>query len=447
MAEYGGGGAGSSAPGDKVSVNGADTTSGFLAAKLSAGAGVSLTVLNPGGNEQLQISNSPAGQTFIIRADLAALTSQDSAAFPNGCQAYAVSAAQTGKWYRKSRAYVVGNYTLWCQSYGFGVVGFGPGQQAATSSAEPEIQLNMTALIDNLGNQQGVITDSLNNVWFTVNGGSFTKIDIYKFSLSKCLASGTPTPDLNIPILLTGGEQSESAIALFDRVNNALWVADGNHGGIGQTRMRVYGPRAYTSVPSKSSLSILANNPALNSNQQDAVFDGLGNMWCSVAVSTGGSNGGILMFSAAQLVSGGTVAPAVGWFGSNFTGPGLGATCNMAIGPDNLLWVANFSGSNNVQAWDMTNPVSGNPAPAIVLTSASFNGPYAVSFDPAGNLWVNNGNVNGLMRIPKAQLAASGVVVPDVILTPPVAALTSKFTFPNNPDRVGLLPSGAPITQ
>lgn len=55
MAKYFGGGAGSSAPGDKVSVDSADTNSGFLASKLVAGASIALTVVNPGANESLRI--------------------------------------------------------------------------------------------------------------------------------------------------------------------------------------------------------------------------------------------------------------------------------------------------------------------------------------------------------------------------------------------------------
>lgn len=354
-----------------------------------------------------------------------------------------VAATGGGRWFRKSKAYVIGNYTLWCQSFAFGVVGFTPGQQAATSSAEPEIVLNMTTLTTTTGNQQGVITDALGNLWLIVNGNGFLRIDVYKFSLAKCLASGTPTPDLHIPIVLTGGDETEAAIALFDRLNNAIWIADGAHGTFGQTRLRHYGPKAYAYSTPIFDHTVTITTPAINSNQQDAVFDGLGNLWVSSAFSTGSFNGGIFMITAAQLATGGAVAATVAWVGSNLTGPGLGATCGMAIGPDNLLWVANFGGGNNVQAWDMSQP-SGNPAPVIILTSAAFNGPYAVEFDPQGNLWVNNGNVNGLMRIPKAQLGATGVVTPDVILTPVTAALTSKFTFPNNPDRVGLLASGAP---
>ena len=55
MAKYGGGGGGGSGAGHTVSVDNADTTSDFLANKLVAGTSIALTVLNPGGNEQLRI--------------------------------------------------------------------------------------------------------------------------------------------------------------------------------------------------------------------------------------------------------------------------------------------------------------------------------------------------------------------------------------------------------
>ena len=60
-----GGGAGINVRGgnDKVKVDSSDTIADFLLAKLSAGAGVNLAVLNPGGNEQVQITATGAGST------------------------------------------------------------------------------------------------------------------------------------------------------------------------------------------------------------------------------------------------------------------------------------------------------------------------------------------------------------------------------------------------
>ncbi len=52
------GGAGSDG---KVKVDGADTTADYLVPKIAPGAGIALTILNPGGNEQLQISATGSG--------------------------------------------------------------------------------------------------------------------------------------------------------------------------------------------------------------------------------------------------------------------------------------------------------------------------------------------------------------------------------------------------
>lgn len=49
---------------NKVSVSLADTTPGFLQGKLAAGAGITLTVLNPGANESLSISASGGGSAI-----------------------------------------------------------------------------------------------------------------------------------------------------------------------------------------------------------------------------------------------------------------------------------------------------------------------------------------------------------------------------------------------
>jgi hypothetical protein len=49
-------GGGGAPPDHKVLVDGADTTADYLAGKLAAGAGIGLTVLNPGGNEGVEIS-------------------------------------------------------------------------------------------------------------------------------------------------------------------------------------------------------------------------------------------------------------------------------------------------------------------------------------------------------------------------------------------------------
>jgi hypothetical protein len=75
----------------KVKVDGADTTPDFLVPKIVAGAGIALGVLNPGGNEQLQITAAGAPPTFetvntISTGNLGGTTlvGVDATAFPDG---------------------------------------------------------------------------------------------------------------------------------------------------------------------------------------------------------------------------------------------------------------------------------------------------------------------------------------------------------------------------
>lgn len=353
-----------------------------------------------------------------------------------------IASSSGGRWFRKSKAYVVGNFTLWCQSYGFGVVGFTPGQLTTTSTHEPDIVLDMTELIDNVGNQQGVITDTLGNLWFAVNGASLTAITFSKFLLADCLASGTPPVELTISAPLPG--ESEAACLGFD-LRNGLWCAVGGHGGAGVSSMVRYGVRSYGVSGGTPTLSLTSGAATTTSNQQDLVFDGQGNLWGSIGVTAGGFNGGIFMFTAAQQAAGGTPVPTIFWSGSNLTGPNLGSTCGLAIAPNGFIWSADFSNGlgASVRAWAPTH-ATGNPAPDVVLTCATFNGPYSIAFDLAGNLWVQNGNDNRLQRIPAASLVSSGAVVADVVLSPTLATLTGKITFAKTPDRSGLLPSGYP---
>lgn len=65
-----GGGSGFATGDHKVLVDGADTTADFLRAKLDQGTGILLTVLNPGGNEQVRIAATGAPPTGAAGGDL-----------------------------------------------------------------------------------------------------------------------------------------------------------------------------------------------------------------------------------------------------------------------------------------------------------------------------------------------------------------------------------------
>ncbi len=409
------------------------------------------------------VPQGDAAVAFVIRANLAALTTQDNENLPNGCQAYVVAEQEIyqldtadalttfspliiarggggpGKWYRRSRAYVVGNYTLWCESFGFGAVGFTPGQ-FVTGTFAPDIALNFGGLPGT--GQEDVIVDNLGNLWCTFNGPSvFNEIHIRKFLIKDCLRTGTPPIAVTIDVPVPAS--SESGCSLFDR-DGALWTNNGTHGAAGVASFLRYGQRAYQQPEAIADTTLVSINSPSTSNVQSMIVDGAGNLWASLVQGNNGAfTGAIVMFTRAQLQAGGSgIAPSVYWTGSNFSGSAIGSTMGMAFAANGWLWCAQGFGGSAIRAWNTVGAASGNPAPNVIITCAAFANPYTLAFDPAGNLWTQNAVDNRLMRIPKAQLGASGVVVPDVIITSTVAL--GNITFPHNPDKSGVQPSGWP---
>lgn len=84
------------------------------------------------------------------------------------------------------------------------------------------------------------------------------------------------------------------------------------------------------------------------------------------------------------------------------------------------LWVANSQNDTIVEYLKSSLAQSGNPVPAIVLTSDSSNsidGPSGLAFDSSGDLWVTNVGNNSVVEFTPSQLAASGNPTPNVTLT------------------------------
>jgi hypothetical protein len=342
----------------------------------------------------------------------------------------------TGRWFRRTKAFVVGNYTLWCESYGTGIVGFTPGQLLASGTKTPDILLSASGLPIN--GVQELITDTSGDLWLTFNDGFFTAVTVRKYLLRDCLSSGAiaPVVVLNVPTPVS----TECGTSAFDHASR-LWVANGGHGTFGVFSVERYAEADYGATGGTPEATLTIAPSPSTSNTQNICFDHAGNMWASLGFvgSGGGLNGGILMFTPAQLESAAIgMAPQVSWIGSNFTGTAIASTNGLAVSPDGTqLWCCNYP-DNKIRAWSIVGASSGNPPPAVVLTSASFNKPYTAVFDASGNLWTQNALDSRLLRISKANLGASGSVVPDVIITSTVPLGT--LCFPNSSDRSGVLP-------
>lgn len=370
-----------------------------------------------------------------------------------------IAASGGGNWFRRNKKYVVGNFTLWACPLGghFGggdskIGGFTPGQIAASNANVPNIILDLVADFPVATTTiTSALVDLLGNLWVTgFSSNALTAAVIKKYKLSDILSSGTPTP--SVSIVLTPPASVSNTTTAFDKQNN-LWILYGKGGTFGVATLQKFNQSTYQNSGSPTpDITITLFNPGAvlpaTANTEGIAFDAEGNLWVGVGATNGATQGGMLMFTQAQLnVTNTAILPSVFWSGSNFPGGGgNNAVSGICFGPTGLLWVASYSG-NKISAYDPRSPSSGNPAPLIVLTSTTFNGPIWVCFDTAGNLWACNDNNSLIYRIPAASLAASGAVVPDVILSQAtILAFPAEITFPNNPNRSGFLTSGVPIT-
>lgn len=388
-----------------------------------------------------------------IAADLTALATNDIPGLPNGFQVYVVAekeiyrldtanpltassplivargaTAGAGAWYRRSRAYVVSNFTLWVACGNASaryIAGYTPGQLTATATVTPDILIQNS---NNTGSSVAVVTDMLGNLWWSRTRSASNNL-LLKIALKDTLQTGTPAEQVALNLGNTG-----SSWLAFDKDNN-LWSV------IGSAAFQKYTPEQYSvSGTPTPTISIQARGVA--GGQLYILFDDRNNLW-----SVSFSSPSMSMMSAGQLLFSSTLTqnPAFVWSGSNFVG-----CSGFAFGPTGLVWLTNYvGGAGSLKAFDPRSPSSGNPAPSITLTSASFVGLTDVSFDSSGNLWAMNFDNTKILRIPAASLGASGAVTPDIIITPstPTGALTSAFSlnFAQQPNRSGLIPSGAPI--
>ena len=72
------------------------------------------------------------------------------------------------------------------------------------------------------------------------------------------------------------------------------------------------------------------------------------------------------------------------------------------------LWVSSFSNNKLVEFAASQLGTTGSPAPNVVISSPSLDGPGQPAFDSSGNLWVTNALNNTVVKFTPAQLGATG---------------------------------------
>jgi len=259
---------------------------------------------------------------------------------------------------------------------------------------------------------------------FSTAGGLWVANGSNVLEFGDTFTSRTPNIAPNVVLTNSAGFLSTQGV-LFDTAGD-LWVIDG--GAIATSSTGDAFPAldefsAAELAPGGSldltpTVQITGDATGLLFPQQ-AVFDSTGNMWV-----TDNSAGDVDVFSADQLVTGGNIAPfaTLTATGSNlFAGP-LG----IVFDSSGDLWVAN-NADTDIFEFDATTVATvlstGGPnlaVPDVVLStsSSSIEGPWALIFDPLGDLISSNANTPfTVVAFSPADLAASGSPTPLVTLS------------------------------
>jgi sugar lactone lactonase YvrE len=233
--------------------------------------------------------------------------------------------------------------------------------------------------------------------------GNANNSTIAEYTPAQLAQSGDPAAQ----VLLSNATSSPDGITAptgmaFDSAGN-LWVSNFD----GNDQVAEFAKAELASTGNVTPTVILTS--AALSNADGLAFDSTGNLW----VAQDG-NETVVEFTPAQLVASGAPVPPVV----------LSANAGSLQGPNAVafdhagnLWIANIDNSTVVEFTTGQLASSGSPAPAVVLSSSALEGPDGITFDHAGGLWVGNFDSSTVDGFTPAQLAASGSPAPAVVLS------------------------------
>ncbi len=248
---------------------------------------------------------------------------------------------------------------------------------------------------------------------YTVSGGSVVTVNSIVSSVFTPSVTGSPAT-------VAAGDTAVASVAYLQRPGSGgLWVADILNGIVAQ-----YAAQQLISTTSSPPAVVLA---APEGSLSACAFDTAGNLWMAY-YST------ITEFTAAQLASSGTPAPAVtlqavGGASSNIT---LGLTFDA----HGNLWVARTGVSAVVAYAPSQLSVSGSPQPMVTLSNVGLGYLTSIAFDALGDMWII-GTVHdayALLEFTPNQLAAGGIQSPAVIVESASFDVPTELAFDKSGD-------------
>jgi secreted PhoX family phosphatase len=224
-----------------------------------------------------------------------------------------------------------------------------------------------------------------------------------------------------------GDGNSGAAVKVPAFNDKGLWIANG-------TNVLEYVPSQLAGGTS-AALPHLVNSSGVFGAPQGVTFDAHGNLWVMdpAGVVNGTATPALFEFSAAQLAA--LAANQKPDPIATITSTALNFPQQSVFDSQGNQWVTDHNNNTVLvfTAAQLAQSGTNSAMPAVIISSAEFNGPLGIAFDGKGNLWLaNNGGVPGangttsavgttIVEFLAAHLSpppATGMITPD--LTPDV---------------------------
>jgi sugar lactone lactonase YvrE len=234
-------------------------------------------------------------------------------------------------------------------------------------------------------------------LWVT-NNFAGTSPGVLGFSVASISAGGDVAPTTTIAGAKT--TMTGPGCVAFDMSGN-MWVVD-SQGSKQQGQILEFSAAdVATGGDVAPTTTVSGANTGLG-NPSGCAFDSSGALWVTCIDPTGTTMPNLVAFSAAQLTTGGNVTPNVQFSGS---APNLCNSVNLTFDGAGDLWVSNLCSA--IDEFGSSQLTGAGSAPMSSIAPPT--GVNGLRFDSAGNLWTAlQGGVQAVQEYPAAGLGDAG---------------------------------------
>jgi sugar lactone lactonase YvrE len=289
------------------------------------------------------------------------------------------------------------------------MLAFTPNSVAATGTAPADI-------VANTGGSDGFTFDRAGNLW--VLGATTADPPVARYPAAMLATDGEKVPDIIIDSPSFGASIPGPKVLAFDAMGN-LWVSVVAADKVVMfTAAQIGAGGTPTATVERMGLS----------SPQGLAFDSAGNLWVAAH-----DDDDVVRIDAAHLAASGTGSDLQ--ITAQTPSPVIGTLTPISLAFDaaGMLWV-NYDGTlASLTIADQAGSGSKTITPAVQITTDVATLPVGIAFDQDGGLWLAHA-VNKFARFDATQLAASGSVMPSILITSSDVGSAAWFAMYPAPD-------------